>query len=106
MILCYLKKTAAHLEMATVTRTRSGRVSKPPERYEPVEVVTDDFAEDEYDDDDEGDSDDSFEEEDSDEEDDDDEDADENGNLKGFVADDDDEEEDDEDFEDEDEEEA
>jgi hypothetical protein len=33
------------------TRTRSGRVSKPPTRYEPVEVVEDDYADDDYDDD-------------------------------------------------------
>lgn len=26
------------------TRTRSGRVSRPPQRYEPVEVVVDDFS--------------------------------------------------------------
>lgn len=33
------------------TRTRSGRVSKPPVRYEPVEVVEDDYADDDYDED-------------------------------------------------------
>lgn len=32
-------------------RTRSGRVSKPPVRYEPIEKVEDDYASDEYDDD-------------------------------------------------------
>lgn len=32
-----------------VTRTRSGRVSKPPVRYEPIEQVEDDYADDEYD---------------------------------------------------------
>lgn len=31
-------------------RTRSGRVSKPPVRYEPVEQVEDDYETDEYDD--------------------------------------------------------
>ena len=31
------------------TRTRSGRVSKPPTRYEPVEQVEDDYAADDYD---------------------------------------------------------
>jgi len=72
------------------TRTRSGRVSKPPVRYEPVEEVTDDPEEDHEE---EGDSDseeEEEEEEDSDEEEedsDDDSDADENGNLKGFVVD-------------------
>ena len=30
-------------------RTRSGRVSKPPVRYEPVEQVEDDYNDDEYD---------------------------------------------------------
>ena len=34
-----------------VQRTRSGRVSKPPVRYEPVERVEDDYASDEYDED-------------------------------------------------------
>jgi len=34
-----------------VQRTRSGRVSKPPVRYEPVERVEDDYATDEYDED-------------------------------------------------------
>jgi len=33
----------------TGNRTRSGRVSKPPVRYEPVEKVEDDYASDEYD---------------------------------------------------------
>lgn len=32
------------------SRTRSGRVTKPPVRYEPVERVEDDYASDEYDD--------------------------------------------------------
>ena len=36
---------------APVQRTRSGRVSKPPVRYEPVERVEDDYATDEYDED-------------------------------------------------------
>jgi hypothetical protein len=66
-------------------RTRSGRVSKPPERYEPVEQVEDDYADDDYDSD-ESDvkTDDDFSE-DSDDEDDED-DADEDGNLDGFVV--------------------
>jgi hypothetical protein len=68
------------------TRTRSGRVSRPPVRYEPVEEVTDDPEED-HDDEEELDSEeDSDEDEDSDD-DEDDSDADENGNLKGFVVD-------------------
>jgi len=67
------------------TRTRSGRVSKPPERYEPVEQVEDDYGPEDYDSD-ESDivTDDSFDE-DEDEEDDED-DADEDGNLDGFVV--------------------
>lgn len=36
---------------APTQRTRSGRVSKPPVRYEPVERVEDDYASDEYDED-------------------------------------------------------
>ena len=32
-----------------VQKTRSGRLTKPPHRYEPVESVTDDFKDDEYD---------------------------------------------------------
>jgi hypothetical protein len=70
-------------------RTRSGRVSKPPDRYQPVEEVTDDYADDDYDDVDDEES--EYEEETDDEDDDDeddDDDADENGNLKGFVVDD------------------
>ena len=67
-------------------RTRSGRISKPPTRYEPVEQVEDDYADDDYDSDEseiktDGESDD-FSEEDTD----DDEDADEDGNLDGFVV--------------------
>ena len=70
-----------------VTRTRSGRVSKPPVRYVPVEQVTDDYGEEDHDSDiDLDDSGSEFSEEDSEEETDD-EDADENGNLAGFVVD-------------------
>ena len=32
-----------------VVKTRSGRISKPPVRYEPVEEVTDDYAEEDHD---------------------------------------------------------
>jgi hypothetical protein len=68
-------------------RTRSGRVSKPPDRYIPTEEVTDDYAREDHDEDeyDISDSDDDFEETDE-EETDDDSDGDENGNLKGFVV--------------------
>jgi len=67
-------------------RTRSGRVSKPPVRYEPVEQVEDDYAPEDYDTDD-GDTDD-IDDDDEDEEydEDDEEDADEYGNLDGFVV--------------------
>lgn len=37
--------------MESTTRTRSGRISKPPTRYEPVEQVEDDYAPDDYDED-------------------------------------------------------
>ena len=75
-------------------RTRSGRTVKEPKRYEPVEKVTDDYAEDEYDSNVDLDaSDDELDEQligsdddESEEEDDDEEDADARGNLKDFVA--------------------
>lgn len=35
--------------METKTQTRSGRISKPPIRYEPVEQVDDDYSSDDYD---------------------------------------------------------
>jgi len=60
--------------------TRSGRLSKPPQRYEPKEQVIDDFDEEGEESDEESDSDSSDEE-----------DADEHGNLNGFVTYDDDE---------------
>jgi len=71
--------------MVSETRTRSGRVSKPPIRYEPIEQVEDDYAQDDYDSD-ESDimTDESFE--DSDDDDEDDDDADDDGNLDGFVV--------------------
>jgi hypothetical protein len=69
----------------TVSKTRSGRVSKPPDRYEPVEKVEDDYSAADYDsteseiktDEDDDDDDEEDEEED---------DADEDGNLDGFVV--------------------
>lgn len=73
--------------MSTV-RTRSGRISKQPERLEILEEVEDDFTDDEDEDFDEDDYD--SESETESEFDDDEEDADENGNLAGFVIDDDD----------------
>jgi hypothetical protein len=62
-----------------MTRTRFGRISKPPTRYEPIEKVEDDYSEDEYDTED---PEDVLEEIETSE----DEDADENGNLDGFIV--------------------
>ena len=68
-------------------KTRSGRIVKKPDRYEPDEIPEDDFddSDDEVEEEDESESDEeeleSDEESESDEED-----ADENGNLKGFVV--------------------
>ena len=67
-------------------RTRSGRISKQPERLEILEEVEDDFTDNEDEDFDEDD----YESESESESEFDDEDADENGNLAGFVIDDDD----------------
>jgi hypothetical protein len=66
-------------------RTRSGRVSKPPERYEPIEQVEDDYSDGDYDSHESDICDDDVIEDGSDEEDDED-DADEDGNLDGFVV--------------------
>ena len=66
------------------TRTRSGRVSKPPERYEPVEQVEDDYDVDDYDTEDPDDVSEEIET-DSDEEEDE-SDMDEDGNLDGFIV--------------------
>ena len=67
------------------TRTRSGRVSKPPTRYEPVEQVEDDYATEDYDTEDPDDVSDGADSDAEDEEDDD-SDADDDGNLDGFVV--------------------
>ena len=66
------------------TRTRSGRVSKPPVRYEPIEQVEDDYADDDYDSHESSDvsSEVSYDSSEEDLEDD----ADEDGNLDGFVV--------------------
>lgn len=66
-------------------RTRSGRVSKPPVRYEPIEQVEDDYSDAEYDSH-ESDTCDEDPTEDESDEDDDESDADEDGNLDGFVV--------------------
>ena len=65
-------------------RTRSGRVSKPPVRYEPIEQVEDDYSDAEYD----SHESDTCEDDPTDEESDvdDESDADEDGNLDGFVV--------------------
>lgn len=68
----------------TGMRTRSGRVSKPPVRYEPVEQVEDDYAPEDYDTEDPDDSSEDIETDDDEE--DDESDADEDGNLDGFVV--------------------
>ena len=71
---------------ATVSNvvTRSGRVVKKPERYEPVEQVEDDYATDDYDSNEESDVDSAvtYEESEFSSEDD----ADDEGNLDGFVV--------------------
>ena len=75
--------------MVSGVKTRSGRVSKVPQRLELFEEVEDDYKENEYDSDyDVLQSDDEDFCSDDDEDVEDDEDADDNGNLKGFVVDD------------------
>lgn len=64
--------------------TRSGRASKPPVRYEPVEQVEDDYSDGEYDSHESSVS--SREVDDESDETDDTEDADDEGNLEGFVV--------------------
>jgi len=78
-----LAEAAAATE-GTGTRTRSGRVSKPPERYEPIEQVEDDYDADDYDTEDPDDVSEDIETDTEDEEDE--SDADEDGNLDGFVV--------------------
>jgi len=68
----------------TGSKTRSGRISKPPDRYTPVERVEDDYDPEDYDSDVSDVS--STLETDSDEEDVSDSDVDEDGNLEGFVV--------------------
>ena len=71
-------------EDAPTTRTRSGRVSKPPVKYEPVEQVEDDYDADDYDTEDPDDISEEIETESDEEEDE--SDADDDGNLDGFVV--------------------
>ena len=80
-----LAAAAATVEEPT-TRTRYGRVSKPPVKYEPIEKVEDDYDADDYDSN-ESDIDSNFEDDDDEEDEEDEEDdADEDGNLDGFVV--------------------
>jgi hypothetical protein len=85
--LATLSEAAAAVEgdsSSGAVRTRSGRVSKAPVRYEPVEQVEDDYAPEDYDTEDQDDSSEDIE---TDEDEEDDEsDADEDGNLDGFVV--------------------
>lgn len=74
----------AAAEEAPMTRTRSGRVSKPPVRYEPIEQVEDDYDADDYDTEDPEDISEEIETESDEEEDE--SDADDDGNLDGFVV--------------------
>ena len=70
--------------MSEITKTRSGRIIKKPDRYEPIEQVTDDFSDSDYDSSESDFSDvDSICTESTRFEDD----VDENGNLDGFVTD-------------------
>lgn len=76
---------------ATRILTRSGRISKKPDRLEPTEdVVDDDYSEGEYDTDYDKSDEDLCETETDTEDELSDSEEDENGNLKGFVVDDDD----------------
>ena len=72
------------------TRTRSGRVSKVPERLDPLEdLPEDDFSDDDYETETESEIEsdiDLLQTDDEDDFEDDDSDMDENGNLKGFVV--------------------
>ena len=76
---------------SVTTRTRSGRVSKVPERLDPVEDLPEDyFDDDDYQTESDIDSEEDIDLMETDDEDDfidgDDDDMDENGNLKGFVV--------------------
>lgn len=70
------------MEPAQTTKTRSGRLVKPPIRYEPTEQVEDDYSSDDYDSD--GDEDDDVPSLYSSEEDESDDDS--EGSLKDFVV--------------------
>ena len=84
------------VKIVVPTRTRSGRVSKVPERLDPLEdLPEDDFSDDDYETETEPEIEsdiDLLQTDDEDDFEDDDSDVDENGNLKGFVVDEDEEE--------------
>jgi len=79
-----LAQVAAEADSAPATRTRSGRITKPPVRYEPVEQVEDDYDAEDYDTEDPEDVSEEIETESDEEEDE--SDADDDGNLDGFVV--------------------
>lgn len=66
-----------------IKTTRSGRIVKKPDRYEPVEIPEDDYEDDDDISDCESEDDECLSEDESESEE---EDADEDGNLKGFVV--------------------
>ena len=79
------------VKIVVPTRTRSGRVSKVPERLDPLEdLPEDDFSDDDYETETESEIEsdiDLLQTDDEDDFEDDDSDMDEDGNLKGFVVD-------------------
>lgn len=79
-----LLTTTSPTQEVTVSRTRSGRVTKPPQRYVPQEVCDDDYQADDYDsyESETVSSEVSYDSEDISSE----GDADDKGNLKGFVV--------------------
>lgn len=70
------------MEPAQTTKTRSGRLVKPPIRYEPTEQVEDDYSSDEYDSDGDEDDEDIYSSDDESDTDDDDS----EGSLRDFVV--------------------
>jgi len=77
-------------KVIVATRTRSGRISKVPDRLDPIEdIPEDDYSDNDYETESDPGSEDDIDLLQTDDEDDfEDEDMDENGNLKGFVVDD------------------
>lgn len=85
-------------KVIVASRTRSGRISKVPDRLDPIEdIPEDDYSDNDYETESDPGSEDDIDLLQTDDEDDfEDEDMDENGNLKGFVVDDEDEDDDEE----------